>query len=184
MMLVPETQVLSALIAASALMAVLWLVQRRTGNAGIVDAGWAASIGLPGILFVTTSGGYLPRRILVATLIGIWAARLAIDLLRDRVLGCPEEGRYRTLRAKWGATAQRRLFVFFQTQALAVRSSYWWLTLLAPAAILYYLLEVAGIRPTGAGPSQPWRRLPAVPVHHQRLCPLVLQEEGGELQWT
>ena len=119
MVLVPETQVLSALVATSALMAILWLVQRRTGNAGIVDAGWAASIGLLSIFFVNTSGGYLPRRVLVATLIGIWAARLAIYLLRDRVLGCPEVGRYRTLRAKWGATAQRRLFVFFQTQALA-----------------------------------------------------------------
>ena len=100
MMLTPETQVLYALVATSALMAVLWLVQRRTGNAGIVDAGWAASIGLLGVFFATTSGGYLPRRVLVATLIGIWAARLAIYLLRDRVLGCPEEGRYRTLRAK------------------------------------------------------------------------------------
>ena len=235
MMLMPETQVLSALVATSALMAVLWLVQRRTGNAGIVDAGWAASIGLLGVFFATTSGGYLPRRVLVATLIGIWAARLAIYLLRDRVLGCPEDGRYRTLRAKWGATAQRRLFVFFQTQALAalffslpvlviahhhvarwtawdlagaiiwcvsvvntiladrqlarfkrrpdsrgktcregwwrysrhpnyffewlhwwsyvalaVGASYWWLTLLAPAVMLYFLVCVTGIPPTEA----------------------------------
>ena len=235
MMLVPETQVLSALVATSALMAVLWLVQRRTGNAGIVDAGWAASIGLLGIFFATTSGGYLPRRVLVATLIGIWAARLASYLLVDRVLGCPEEGRYRTLQEKWGATAQRRLFRFFQIQALAalffalpvlviahhpvarwtpwdlagviiwcisvvntiladrqlarfkrrpdshgktcregwwrysrhpnyffewlhwwsyvalaVGAPYWWLTLLAPAVMLYFLVCVTGIPPTEA----------------------------------
>ena len=119
MTLAPETQVLVGLVMSSALMAVLWLVQRRTGNAGIVDAGWAGGIGLLGIFFAVTSDGYLPRRVLVAVLIGFWAARLASYLLVDRVLGCPEEGRYRTLREKWGATAQRRLFRFFQIQALA-----------------------------------------------------------------
>jgi len=235
MMLAPITQVLVGLVAASALMAVLWLVQRRTGNAGIVDAGWAGGIGLLGAFFVATSNGYLPRRVLVATLIGVWSARLAIYLLVDRVLGCPEEGRYRTLRDKWGAAAQRRLFVFFQTQALAalffalpvlvvahhpvarwtawdlagaviwcasvvntiladrqlarfkrrpesrgktcregwwrysrhpnyffewlhwwsyvalaVGASYWWLTLMAPAVMLYFLLYVTGIPPTEA----------------------------------
>ena len=33
-------------LAAALLMSLLWLVQRRTGNAGVVDAGWAAGIGL------------------------------------------------------------------------------------------------------------------------------------------
>ena len=98
MVLAPAVQVLLGLLIVSALMTVLWFVQRRTGNAGIVDAGWAASIGLLGIFYATTSDGYLPRRVLVAVLIGIWSARLAIYILLDRVLGHPEEGRYRTLR--------------------------------------------------------------------------------------
>jgi steroid 5-alpha reductase family enzyme len=119
MTLTPEIQVVVGLVVASAMMAVLWLVQRRTGNAGIVDAGWAGSIGLLGLFFAVTSDGYLPRRALVAVLIGFWAVRLASYLLVDRVLGRPEEGRYRTLRQKWGSTAQRRLFRFFQIQALA-----------------------------------------------------------------
>ena len=34
--------------------------------------------------------------------------------------------------------------------ALAVGSSYWWLTLLAPAAMLHFLLNVTGIPPTEA----------------------------------
>jgi steroid 5-alpha reductase family enzyme len=119
MVLAPGLQVLLGLLIVSALMTLLWLVQRRTGNAGIVDAGWAAGIGLLGVFYATTSDGYLPRRVLVAVLIGIWSARLAIYILLDRVLGHPEEGRYRTLREKWGTAADRELFRFFQIQALA-----------------------------------------------------------------
>jgi steroid 5-alpha reductase family enzyme len=119
MVLAPGTQVLVGLLIVAAIMACLWLVQRRTGNAGIVDAGWAAGVGILGVFFAATSDGYLPRRVLAAGLIAAWSARLAIYILRDRVLGHPEEGRYRTLRATWGAAADRRLFFFFQTQALA-----------------------------------------------------------------
>ncbi|MBN2474633.1 MAG: DUF1295 domain-containing protein [Pirellulales bacterium] len=119
MVLVPGVQVLLGLLIVSALMTLLWFVQRRTGNAGIVDVGWAAGVGMLGVLYAATSHGYGPRRVLVAVLIGFWSVRLAIYLLFDRVLGRPEEGRYRALRAGWGPAAGRRLFFFFQTQALA-----------------------------------------------------------------
>jgi len=235
MTLAAEVQALVGVLVVCAIMTVLWLVQRRTGNAGIVDVGWTAGIGLLGLFFAATSGGFPPRRVLVAALIGIWSARLAFYLLRDRVVGRPEEGRYRTLREKWGSAVERKLFVFFQIQALAalffalpilviahhpvdrwtawdlagvliwcisvgntiladrqlarfkrspqnrgktcregwwrysrhpnyffewlhwwsyvalaVGATYWWATLLAPAAMLYFLLRVTGIPPTEA----------------------------------
>ena len=114
----PEIQILIAVLIASTMMVFLWCVQRRTHNAGIVDAGWAGAIGLLAVFFAATSGGYLPRRILVAVLVASWACRLSFYILTDRVLGHPEEGRYASLRKEWGASAERRLFFFYQSQAL------------------------------------------------------------------
>ena len=230
-----STQLLVGWFIVALMMTVFWLIQVRTRNAGIVDVGWAAGIGVLGILFATTGDGWLNRRILVGVLIGAWSARLAIYLLFGRVLGHTEEGRYRTLREKWGATADRNLFFFFQAQAvlavlfalpalivahhpsrqwtwwdlvglgiwvvsvgntaladrqlarfkgrsenrgktcregwwrysrhpnyffewlhwwsyvmLAVGAGYWWVTLLAPALMLFFLFRVTGIPPTEA----------------------------------
>ena len=60
----------------------------------------------------------LLRKIIVGGTGAVWGYRLALHLLRDRILGQPEEGRYVTLRRNWAATVQRFFFVFFQAQAL------------------------------------------------------------------
>lgn len=108
-----------AAVTMSAMMAILWCVQRKTGNAGIVDVGWAAGIGILAVFYSATSEGYLTRRILVAVLAGWWSLRLAAYLLLSRVIRQPEEGRYVKLREKWGERAEWRLFWFFQMQAAA-----------------------------------------------------------------
>ena len=118
MALASVVQILLGLLLASAIMTVLWLVQRKTVNAGIVDVGWAAEIGILGLLFAVTSDGYPTRRLLVGAMIGIWSLRLAFHLLTDRIIGHSEEGRYQTLRKKWGRKTNRNLFIFFQVQAV------------------------------------------------------------------
>lgn len=105
-------------VGAAALMTVLWLVQRRTGNAAIVDVGWAASLGAMGVAYGLLGSGHWLPRLLVAVMAGGWGLRLAWHLARDRVVGHPEEGRYVALRRRWGPRFQPRLLLFYQAQAL------------------------------------------------------------------
>ena len=49
--------ILGGWLAAILGMSVLWLVQRRTGNAGVVDVGWAAMIGLLAIVYALLADG-------------------------------------------------------------------------------------------------------------------------------
>jgi hypothetical protein len=58
--------------------------------------------------------------VLAAVLASVWGLRLAGYLYVDRIRGQDEDGRYRELRAKWGARASSRFFWFFQFQALFV----------------------------------------------------------------
>ena len=109
---------LSTLVAGS-LMAVLWLVQRRTRNAAIVDVGWSASLPLLALLHAATSPGSSTRSWLLASMACVWGGRLALHLYRQRLAGHPEEGRYARLREEWGPAANRKFFWFFQFQAVA-----------------------------------------------------------------
>ncbi len=96
----------------------LWLVQRRTNDAGVVDVGWAAGLGLLAALHAVVGAGPWERRLLVGAMATLWSLRLALHLLFDRIVGKPEDGRYQALRAAWGERQQPYLFLFFQAQAL------------------------------------------------------------------
>jgi steroid 5-alpha reductase family enzyme len=95
-MIPPALQILLGLLFVVGLMSLLWFVQRRTGNAGIVDVAWAGAIGVLGLFFVATAAG----------------------------------------------DANRRL--------LAVFAPYWWIALVIPLLLLYFVLFVTGIPPTEA----------------------------------
>jgi len=97
----------------------LWLVQRRTGNAGIVAVGWAAITGGLAVWHASWGDGEIGRRLLVGALGAVWGGRLALYLWRDRIWKQAEEGRYVTLRKQWSPHADRAFFIFFQAQALA-----------------------------------------------------------------
>ena len=102
------------------IMFVLWLIQLRTRNAGVVDAGWAGSLGAAAIFAAATGAGDPERRWLIGVMGGLWGLRLAAHLLKDRIIGEPEEGRYQKLREDWKDNANRNLLIFFEMQALLV----------------------------------------------------------------
>ena len=88
------------------MMTVLWFVQRARNDAGVVAVGWAAGLGILAVFYAIFSSGSPERRLLVAALGAAWSFRLAWYLLRDRVLGKEEDGRYQELRASWGEDTQ------------------------------------------------------------------------------
>ena len=102
----------------AAVMGMLWLVQRRTGDASIVDVGWAFGTGAVAAVLVTlTSDGDPARRWLATAMVAAWSLRLGVHLWRRIRAGAGEEGRYRHLRDVLGARAGAGLFAFFQVQA-------------------------------------------------------------------
>ncbi|MEQ1884760.1 MAG: DUF1295 domain-containing protein [Bryobacteraceae bacterium] len=111
------TLLLGTALAAS-IMLVLWLMHLKTGNAAIVDAGWAGGLAMLGILYASVGDGYWLRRSILMTMTGVWGFRLAGYLLLTRVIGHPEEGRYQELRREWKTYIPAKFLVFFEFQAL------------------------------------------------------------------
>lgn len=117
MSLSPVEQLLWISGGAAVLMVLLWLLQLRTRDAGIVDVGWAASLALSALFAGWTGTGSVEVRILAATVGMAWGFRLAAHLLFDRVLKGEEDGRYQMLREKAGRWQNAVLLVFYLIQA-------------------------------------------------------------------
>lgn len=100
------------------MMALGWRWQRQHTNTGIVDALWAAGLGGAAVLLALLGPGAVFPRLALGVLGGLWGLRLARHLWR-RVRREPEDGRYRALREHWQGD-QRRLFAFFQFQAVLI----------------------------------------------------------------
>jgi steroid 5-alpha reductase family enzyme len=99
-------------------MAALWLVQRRTRNAAIVDVAWSFGTGILAAAFALATDGWFPRRILVAGLAGFWGLRLGSYLMARVRADGEEDVRYREFRRQYGGNIQPFLFGFFQLQAV------------------------------------------------------------------
>ena len=101
----------------AALMLALWLVHLWTGNAAIVDAGWAGGLALLAVLYTVEADGAPARKWLIAGMAAIWGLRLAFYLLFTRIIGHPEEGRYVQLRKNWKTHLPFKFLLFFEFQA-------------------------------------------------------------------
>ncbi|CAN5714790.1 DUF1295 domain-containing protein [soil metagenome] len=96
---------------------VLWLVQQRTRNAGIVDVGWAMTVAPIAALFAWRATRCACGWGVIAAIDVVWSLRLGGYLVSRGAASRPEEGRYAELRRRWAPHASRRFFVFFQAQA-------------------------------------------------------------------
>ena len=112
------TLLLTGALGVALMMLALWLIQLRTRNAAIVDAGWAGGLAGLAVFYAAASDGDPIRRALVAAMGGLWGLRLALYLLFTRVVGRPEEGRYQHLRQIWAKNLNLKFLTFFQLQAL------------------------------------------------------------------
>ncbi|MES2692190.1 MAG: DUF1295 domain-containing protein [Verrucomicrobiota bacterium] len=101
--------------------ALCYLLARRIDNYGIVDIAWSYAFGVVGLFYALAAAGATPRRILLGTMVGAWSARLGTHLYRRVMSHHPtEDTRYRQLREDWAADFPRKMFGFFQVQALSV----------------------------------------------------------------
>lgn len=100
------------------LLLMLWGLQYYRNNAGVVDVGWALAMLLGAGVYVLFSAGTVERRVLLALVALPWSFRLFWHILTDRVIGRPEDGRYRRMREASGQWAQPVFLAFFLFQAL------------------------------------------------------------------
>lgn len=106
-------------LALSAVMAVAWQIQRRTGHTGWIDVCWTLGTGAVAVaasLLPAPDAGPSARQIMVAILVAIWSLRLGGHLVA-RTLKHGDDPRYRDLIEQWGASADRRMFWQVQSQA-------------------------------------------------------------------
>jgi len=96
----------------------LYLRQRATRDAALVDAGWAFSLAVLAVLYAVLAPGGLEHRVLIATLASVESIRVGWLVLGR--LGKGEDKRYAELRERWRARGreQESFAVFFQAQAL------------------------------------------------------------------
>jgi len=97
-----------------------WLIQRRTGDAGVVDVFWPYTVAGAAVLLAVLGNGDDTRRLLLAALALWWGLRLGTYVLTDRVLTGHEDRRYAQMRVDWGDRFPVNIFRFYQYQGLSV----------------------------------------------------------------
>lgn len=115
----PGDLLIASMVLMALWMTALWLFAQKRGEADIVDAGWAAGLGIVAALYAAYGSGDATRRLVLALLVGAWSMRLAWHIFK-RVLEPGEDGRYAELRRSWGAQASKNFFIFFQLQGALV----------------------------------------------------------------
>jgi steroid 5-alpha reductase family enzyme len=165
-----------------------WVVQRRTGRSGWVEAIWTFAVGAIGALLalsVNAIGAAIWRAALVAILTATWGLRLGLQIVA-RTLRAGGDARDRAQIANWGPASPARLFVLLQMQGLtgAVLATSVVLAAKAPDAhwraqdVFAAVLLVAALFGQALADAQR-ARFRAEPANRGRVCDVGLWEFMG-----
>ena len=113
----PALAALSGFAIVACTLAVVWAVQLKTRNAGMVDPVWSWSMGFLAVWYAIFGTADFETRLALGLLGGLWGFRLGTHLY-IRNAGKPEDARYAKFRAEWGQKANSNMFWFFQFQNL------------------------------------------------------------------
>ena len=108
-------------IVALALFTFTWLLSLKLNNFSFVDITWSYSLAVIGPIYAFVADGFLPRRMIAASMAILWSLRLgSYLLLRIKKHHPHEDARYTVLREKWKGRLTRNFFWFFQAQGLLI----------------------------------------------------------------
>lgn len=131
----------------AALFLFTWWLARRIGNYSIVDVTWSLAFAPVAILNAFLCDGWMPRRVAIGCLVGLWSLRLGMYLWRRVADHHPDvDPRYAILTKRWEKNPGRAFLFFFLSQGLLV-----WLLMLPVHFIArnpvdsFQPLEIAGI---------------------------------------
>lgn len=104
--------------ASALLLALLYLRQRRTGDATAVDSGWGTALAICALLYGLLAPGCVGQRLAICLPVGIESLRVALLVLYRHDGG--EDNRYRELRRRWREKGREQLTfaIFYQAQGL------------------------------------------------------------------
>jgi steroid 5-alpha reductase family enzyme len=110
---------LQGLLAMVIAVVAVWVVSVLKRNASIVDSVWSLLFVLGAVMYAMAAGdGMVARRILVLTLVAVWALRLA-GYITWRNWGHAEDARYQAIRARNQPHFEfKSLYLVFLLQAL------------------------------------------------------------------
>lgn len=112
---------LTATLATLVAFVIAFAYARRIDNYSIVDVVWSYAFGVLTVFYAIAGLGWLPRRLAIAIIVGLWSARLGTHLARRVHAHHPtEDGRYVTMRHEWGDRLVSRMFRFYEIQAASV----------------------------------------------------------------
>lgn len=120
------------------LMTLIWILSVRLKNASIVDPFWSVGFIVAGTTYFLYTEGFQTRKIIVLSLLVIWALRLAI-YLGWRNIGKPEDYRYQQFRKDYGP---ERYWWFSFFQVFLLQGFLLWLVSAPLISAMHYGVDI------------------------------------------